>query len=83
MILPKKHLTLYESIIGLSTFVLTQLESQPLSVDELWMKYKKINYTKRFPAKHNFDNLILALDILYSLKKIKVDEEGKLKNEAS
>ena len=78
MILPQKHITLQESLLGLSSFVLLQLDQSDLTVDEIWLKYLKINNSKKFPAKHNFDDIILAIDILFSLKKIKSTSEGKL-----
>ena len=81
MILPKKHITIYESLIGLSNFILLQLKEKELTVDEIWNRYRKIDNSKIFPARHNFDNLILAIDILYSLRKINLTSDGKLKNE--
>ncbi len=81
MILPKKHITIYESLVGLSGFINFQLKERELTVDELWKKYNKINNSKKFPAKHNFDNLILAIDLLFGLKKIKLTDDGKLTNE--
>jgi hypothetical protein len=81
MILPKKHITIYESLLGLSNFAYSKIKEQELTVDELWTLYQKINHSKRFPARHSFDNLILSIDILFSLKKIRLTEEGKLKNE--
>ncbi len=81
MIVPKKHISIYESLLGLSNFIHIQLKENKLTVDELWTKYQKINNSKKFPAKHNFDNLILAIDILFSLKKIKLNQDGKLENE--
>lgn len=81
MILPQKHISIYESLIGLSNWVYLQLREQELTIDELWNKYKRIDQSKKFPAKHNFDNLVLSIDILFSLKKIQLIHEGKLKNE--
>ena len=82
MILPKKHISIYESLLGLSNFIYLELRENELTVDELWTRYQKINNSKKFTAKHSFDNLILAIDILFSLKKIKLNQEGRLKNEA-
>jgi len=83
MILPKKHVTIHESLVVLAGFIFKQLKEGDLTVDELWLNYNKINNTKKFPAKHNFDDLILAIDILYGLKKINITEFGQLKNETS
>lgn len=78
MILPSKHVSFSESLIGLGGVLLGFLKD-PLSVDELWIKYSKINNSKtRFPAYHNFDNIILAINLLYSIGAIKMDDEGNL-----
>ncbi|WP_394351176.1 ABC-three component system middle component 6 [Draconibacterium mangrovi] len=77
MILPSKHISLSESLLGLGGILLGYLKI-PQSVDELWHKYSKINNSKRYPAYHDFDNLILALNYLYLIGAIDIDEKGKL-----
>lgn len=83
MITPKKHISLYESLMGLSVFIYSRLIKKVSTVDELWTSYQKINNSKKFPAKHGFDNFILAIDILFSLKRIKLNNRGKLENEVN
>lgn len=78
MIFPKKHLTIYESLIGLSSYILNSLKSQKMDIDQIWKSYKKLDGTKAYPAKHNFDDVVLAIDILFSLKKIDLNNGGKL-----
>jgi hypothetical protein len=78
MIFPKKHITVYESLMGLVGFVLLIVKEEKLTIDEVWKKYDKINDSKKFPAKHNFDDLVLSIDILFSLNKINVDDEGRI-----
>lgn len=77
MILPTKHIRLSESLLGLSGYLLRYLH-EPLTVDELWFKFSKINNSKTFPAYHSFDNMILALDCLYMINKIEINSEGKI-----
>jgi hypothetical protein len=82
MLLPSKHLTLSESLIGLGAQLLKLLDA-PLSIDELWWKFQKVNNTKRLAVYHDFDNVILALNFLYSIKAVNIDDEGRIINEAS
>jgi hypothetical protein len=77
MILPSKHISLSESFLGLGGILLGFLKS-PLTADEIWHKYYKINNSKKFPAYHNFDNVILALDYLYIIGAIDINEEEKI-----
>ncbi len=78
MLLPDKHITLGESIIGLGTFVLERL-SAPETIDEIWSAFVEVRRTKSFPAYHSFDNLVGAICFLYSIGAIDVSGEGRLK----
>jgi len=77
MLLPDKHIKLSESIIGFGSFVLETL-SCPRTIDELWDKYQIAVQTKKYPAIHRFDNLILAVCFLYSIGVLKLGSNGKL-----
>jgi hypothetical protein len=79
MILPSKHISLAESIIGLGGILLEILIKQPCSLDSLWQEYSKINNKKDlYPAYHSFDNVILAVNLLYIIGAITINAEGKL-----
>lgn len=82
-ILPKKHITLQESLIGLGSFVFNSINKEGLTLDEIWENYLKFNNTKKFPAKHSFDELILSLDILFSLNKINMTPDGEVYHETN
>lgn len=69
---PKKHITLEQSYLGFGAQLLC-LINDGVSVDELWQKSKT-----SFVVKHNFDDLILTLDYLYSIGVIKINQEGKI-----
>ena len=43
----------------------------------LWMKYSKYN-DKRFPAYHNFDNLVLSVNLLYIMGVVDINDKGEL-----
>lgn len=78
MIMPTKHIRFSESLLGLSGIILNIL-SEPMTVDEIWYKYSEINNSKnKFPAYHNFDNLVLATNCLFLIGAIEIDSKGKL-----
>lgn len=77
MLLPNKHITLAQSIIGLGSFALGALE-KPKSVDALWTEFQEVNNTARFPAYHTFENMMLAIDFLFTIGVIEEDQNGKI-----
>ncbi|MFY7937560.1 MAG: ABC-three component system middle component 6 [Flavobacterium sp.] len=80
MIMPTKHIRFSESLLGLSGIILNIL-SEPMTVDEIWYKYSEINNSKnKFPAYHNFDNLVLATNCLFLIGAIEIDSKGKLQH---
>ena len=50
MILPEKHLSIYESFIGFGGYLL-KLLNKPLTVDTLWKKYIDEYEKKLYPVK--------------------------------
>lgn len=79
MILPSKHLKIYESLIFLSGIIIKML-SKPLSVENIWQNIKKINNSekKKYNTIYSFDKVIKAIDMLYILGLIKINEDGML-----
>ncbi len=77
MILPNKHITTSQSILGLGGYILTVLES-PQTIEELWQDLEKTLGSPKFPSKHTFENMILALDFLYLIHAIDYTSEGKI-----
>lgn len=82
MILPKKQLSLSESLFGFGAFLLQQLDT-PTTVDDLWEYYKDSYANKKYLIKFTFDQFIMALDYLYIIGAIKQDERGMLCYEAA
>lgn len=80
MLMPKKHIRLSESIIGLAGFLLPYL-TEKRTIDYLWKEVKNANTTQTLPAKHSFDNLVLAIDFLFMIGAIICDKEGGLQLE--
>lgn len=77
MILPGKHIRFSESLMGLGGILLSFLKT-PSTIDELWLQYSKINDSKKFPAYHDFDNIVLALDYLFIIGAVDLNFEGKI-----
>lgn len=77
MILPQKHIKLSESIFGLGSIILG-LIYKPISFDELWSEFQKINNTEDFPFSHSLDNFILALTFLFLIGAIQEGSRGNI-----
>ncbi len=78
MIFPEKHIRLSESLLGLGSFILEQLENGPRTVDKIWLDFRRIRDNDIYPAYHSFENFILAVDFLFSLGLLSLDDSGKL-----
>lgn len=80
MILPTKHISLSESIFGLGGILLKNLNT-PKTIDELWNIFSnKYNEKPSFPAYHNFDNVVLAVNLLYAIGAIEITDKGEIYN---
>lgn len=80
MLMPKKHIKLSESYLGLGAYIISILEV-PMTVDSCWNKLFESYIKKGKIAKsHSFDNYILTLDFLYSLKAIDINQKGEIYN---
>ena len=77
MLLPDKHISLSESIVGFGSYILTKL-ADSITIDDLWSDFLKIRDTEHYPAHQSFDNLILAVLFLYSIGSIDINGEGEL-----
>ena len=77
MILPRKHLSINESILGFGAYLLEYM-FEPISIDELWDRYKLSYEAKDYPIRFNFDQFIMTLDFLFMIDAIKLDEGGVL-----
>ncbi len=78
MILPSKHIRFSESIIGFSGYILSQLVSSAYSVDEIWDICQNKKYGQVCFINQSYDNLVKALDLLYLMGLIELNEEGKI-----
>ena len=78
MLLPNKHVTLAESLLGLGAFVLRELE-RPRTVDQLYERMVRAREDRSLPAFHDFDSLVLATAFLYALGAIQADTNGAVR----
>lgn len=79
MILPTKHTNLSESLLGLSGYLLTFLKAQPCSIDALWERLEEDRANSSLLYRnHTFDNVVLAIDLLYLIGKVYIDTTGKI-----
>ena len=76
-IFPSKHINIYDSIFGLAGFLTTLIDG-PVAIDNLWTKFNLVNGSKKFPSHHNHKNFILALDILFLIGAVKVDDQHNI-----
>jgi hypothetical protein len=79
MILPTKHTNLSESILGLAGFLLSFLKTKSYSVDELWSELERYRASHPIYKTHSFDNLVLAVDLLFIMGSISMDHNGKIR----
>jgi hypothetical protein len=64
--MPDKHIRFAESLLGLGSFVLDALAT-PQTVDDLWAAYGKARSAGFNLAPHTFENLVLAVDVLFAV----------------
>lgn len=75
MLLPDKHITFAESLLGFGSYLLTKL-SGPMTADQLWRNYEREAHN--YPAYQTFDNMVLALNVLYAINALHINEYGEL-----
>ena len=77
MILPRKHLTIGESIFGFGAFLLNNV-LEKITVDELWGKYREAYDNNVYPVAFSFDRFILTVDYLFIIGALDINEKGEL-----
>lgn len=81
MILPTKHISFSESLLGLGAVLMTLIDGN-VKVEELWERFQSVNQTDVLPAYHNFESFISALDFLFLAGAISYSTDGGLTREA-
>lgn len=81
MILPSKHVRFSESLFALGGVILRLIDG-PTTVDEIWEQYSIINKSRKLlPAHHNFENIVLALNVLFLIGAVSLDHNGNIKRD--
>lgn len=78
MILPNKHITVSESLLGFGAILLNHIRSS-IHVDDLWVKFESLDQDTGFAAPQSFDNFILTLDLLFMIGLIELESDGKVR----
>lgn len=80
MILPSKHLTQSRSLIGVGAEILVLLDS-PQTVSALWNNFSEKHQSTIRTGAVSFDWLILALDLLHTMKAIEF-KKGRIRRKS-
>lgn len=75
MLLPDKHITLAESVLGLGAFLLGALD-RPTTVDRLYGLVREARENRLLPAYHDFDAVMLALVFLFTIGAVELTDTG-------
>lgn len=81
MLMPNKYITLAESCIGISGLILECLDRNMMTVDELWMKFSKLNKNGeniKFPSYQKF---VYSINFMYLANMIEYTDQGEIFNE--
>lgn len=74
-LLPHKHIRFCDSILALAGY-LRQLLLEPHTLDELWVLIDRDG--SGWPAKPSFNNIVLAIDVLFAIGQIYITQDGRL-----
>lgn len=73
-LLPKKHISFKKSYFGYGAFILKLINKKTIKIEELWKKCNSLTSD----AAHSFNDFILALDFLYMINAISLNDEGEI-----
>lgn len=81
MLLPNKYLTLEESCLGISAFLLSCLENKKMTLEQLWEKFKK-KYSDKLGTKFpDYQKFVFTIDFMYMVDMISYNQSGEIFNE--
>lgn len=78
MILPKKHLSLDESLFGFGAYLLDNI-GENSNIDRLWRNYLCDYKNNIYSVKFTFDQYIITIDYLFAINAIEINQKGELK----
>lgn len=75
--MPNKHILFSNSLLAIAGLVRMKLKDSPKTIDELWLELKNSNNQDGL-IKMDFTQLILALNLLFAINQLSLDEFSKL-----
>lgn len=79
-ILPEKHVRISESLLGIGALVLEIIKGGSRNIDSIWSSLRqKASIREKVNGTVTFDSLILAIDGLFAMGFVELDEEGRLR----
>ena len=78
MILPKKHLSLDESLFGFGAYLLDNIVKNS-NIDRLWRNYLNDYKNNIYIVKFTFDQFIITIDYLFAINAIEINQKGELR----
>ena len=79
MILPNKYIPLSESLIGISSILLQVLDSNEMTIDELWDKFNK--QKGKLKSVPTYNKFVLTINFMFFSNMINYTEKGVIYNE--
>jgi len=82
MILPDKYVSNSESLLGISSFILSCLKGKSLPIEMIWNDFRKkyIN-TKKLKNPPTYQKFILTINFMFMVGMINYSENGMIFNE--
>lgn len=82
MILPNKYITLPESYIGLSSYILEIIGNKEMTFEDMYNKfYSSKKIAKKYSSKPTMEKFCLCLSFMYASGMIQYREGGTIYNE--
>jgi len=81
MILPDKYISIEQSLIGISAFILDVLGKDEITAEKLWIKFNKNNVKNsklRLKEPPSFQKFIITLNFMYATDMLNYDIERKV-----
>lgn len=78
-IFPEKHVRVTESLLGIGTLILVLLKGGARNIDSIWSALSfEETIRDRINGAVTFDLVILAVDALFAIGLVELDDEGRL-----
>lgn len=81
MLMPEKHIRITESLFGIGGIIVECLDDKSVLLDEIILYVEEyFNKNNKEKIYNNIDNIILAIDFLYSIGIVEIDIDGRIYN---